>query len=88
VKPGDAEIVCDGSGQYLDRCLAVVGGGRSAQQPYEQRVGLDGENVPARAGCYSGSKAEQSKVGANIPDDIARLNHLRGKPEQCRVDAT
>ena len=71
VKPGQAEVICGGQGQHVNRCVARIRGHRSAEHGGEQDIRLQREDMPLWPRSHRGSKAEQAKVGTDIPDDVA-----------------
>jgi hypothetical protein len=70
VKSGNSEVVRDSRRQHLDRGVITALGCGSAEQSDQHGIRFDGENVPAWAGRYSGREAEQTQIGADVPNDM------------------
>lgn len=57
------------------------------QQGGEPEVGLDGDDHTSGAGFLGGGDGEETDVGADVPDNVSRVDELASEAEQVGFEA-
>ena len=72
--------VGNGRAKYFQRCGLRPGTtGGPTHQGCQPRIGLNGEDVSARAGTMRGGKAKDAHICPDVPDGVSGLNAMGRK---------